>query len=148
MKAESAGTWRDESSDNLFSLSAETHAWLDDAGLCAQWIPETVYGMPYESLVPSGDMRKFWTPVQADDDIPGLDNPERGGCRLFVRPVQMQKKIDEHHQREAASRLRDHEEAMLHGDLRNVTLDAGHASARASNKVRHGYERISVVGDE
>jgi hypothetical protein len=147
MKAEAAGTWRDESSDSLFDLPEHVHAYLGDHGLVAQWCTESVMGQPVEQLCPVGDQRRFWTAVQ-EGDLPDFHGVERGGMRLHVRPVQLQAQAEEYRQNEATRRLRDHEESILGGNIGGITLDAGHASARASNKVRHGYERVAVVGDE
>src|SRR5262245_37882818 len=103
--------------------------------------------MPYEALVPTLSLGKYWEAVQPGE-IPGLDNPIRGDCQLVVRPISVQRKAEEHRQREAVGRLRQHEQGLLSGNLPNVRLDSTHPSATGSNKIKHGYERIAVPRDE
>src|SRR5262245_2671997 len=146
VKAQSAD-WRDESNDNLFSLPEHVHGWLRDNNLVAQWNVETVCGQPIESLVPVGDQRRYWEAVQ-EGDIPEFSGVERGGCKLYVRPITLQEKAEQHRNREAKGRIKQHEQSLMGGNLPGVTLDAGHSTARQSNRVRHGYERISVPRDE
>src|SRR5262245_44889708 len=146
VKAQSAD-WRDESNDNLFSLPDHVHAWLRDNNLVAQWNVETVCGQPIESLVPVGDQRRYWEAVQ-EGDIPDFQGVERGGCRLYVRPVTLQERAEQHRQREATSRIKVQEARLRGGDFPGVTLDSRHSSALRSNSIKHGYERVAVPGDE
>src|SRR5262245_42945138 len=104
VKAQSAD-WRDESNDNLFALPEHVHGWLRDSNLVAQWNVETVCGQPIESLVPVGDQRRYWEAVQ-EGDIPDFHGVERGGCRLYVRPKNLQEKAEAHRAREATSRIK------------------------------------------
>ena len=146
MRSESA-EWRDESSDNQFALAPHVHAWLDDAGLVAQWNVETVCGQPIESLMAVGDMRKYWEPVQ-EGDIPEFSGVERGGLRLYVRPKTLQQKAEDHRAKAASDQVKNHEHAMLGGDLRgNTPFDTKHLSVRQSNKINHGYERVAVPAE-
>jgi hypothetical protein len=138
--------WRDESGDNLFALSPAQLEYLKANRLAAQWAVMTVMGADIEQLMPVGDQRRYWTFVEPGD-IPGLQSVERGGCRLMVRPIELQEKIEEHHRKEAAAKVLEREQAMLSGELTGITLDPRHPSARASNKIAHNWERINVPQD-
>ena len=132
--------WRDASSDNLFSLPDSVIGQLTDAGLTACWWPETVMGQPVESLL-TNDPRKYWEAVQPGE-LEGFDDVEKGGCRLYVRPISEQQKADEHAQREATARIKEKEAQLLSGELPGVRLDSKHPSAIGSNKIRHHYGPI------
>jgi len=138
--------WRDRSHDDLMSLPAETHEWLREQGLVAQWCTVSVLGQQQQRRFTQMQMNG-WTPVQPGE-IPGISETlVDGTSQLCARSKTIHDRARKA-QREASLAPLNNRAAMIIEGVPNVT-GADHPSAtRGWNKIRKTVERIEVPRDD
>jgi hypothetical protein len=146
VRSQDGSGWRDRSADTLFDLSEETHGWLRQNNLDAQWITKEIYGQPQDrhfgNLLANG-----WVPVE-QNAVPGLGVSEIGGSVLCVRPMAISEKARKAEKAKAQEILDLRRQQF---QTEGVPLPSGagrHPTAVTSNRLNRSLERIDIPGDE
>lgn len=147
--------------ENLDQVASETpdRLHIDPSlipdGYSLMWAADSIRGQPAPEYRRSFE-KGGWTPVYQDDFdgqfngrfmLKGQDGEiNLDGMVLMARPKQLTDAAERREKRKAFEQVAIKEQALTGGEL-PVTLDAGHKSALATNKINRSYERIEIPED-
>jgi hypothetical protein len=140
------GTFADET-DNALSIREDILKNYERDGLSFKWVRESVFNWPDEKNI-ARHLKNGWQPVE-EDDFPDITCVKEGGLILMARPLPITKKAKAIQAQEAVAPVTTLRKRAEGGDIsEKITLDAKHSSARAYNKHRSTWEKISVPVDD
>ena len=137
--------WRDRTSDNLFALPEEAHAYLRDNNLVAQWCTVSVLGQEQRRHF-AGLQANGWTPVHANE-MPGVSETLiEGTTQLCVRSKTIHDRALKAQREAALGPIRNREQAVIEG-IPGVK-GSDHVTARNYNRIRKSVERLDIPRDD
>jgi hypothetical protein len=155
MKAQANWETMDHADDSVDRFHVPAH--MIPEGMSLQWVTDSVFGQGQPQHRADFE-RKGWTPVHQEDfdgRFDGMFMPKgndgeinNGGLVLMARPKEITDEATRKDNMRAKQQLAIKEAALRGGDIPGVTLDTGHKSALAANKVSRSWERIAVPTDD